>query len=121
MPETLSAKEAAAALGTDARTLRKFLRSKAQDVVEPVGQGKRYAITKDEIKKLKKAFLAWSEGARKKDEDEAVTDVEEVDLDDESTEIDDSDDDDDELEIEDDEDEEPSEDDLMEIELEELD
>lgn len=115
MPETLSAKEAAAELGTDARTLRKFLRSKAQDVVEPVGQGKRYALTKGDVKKLKKKFEQWSEsGSRKQKEDEefeeAIDDIPEVDFDEDEDGMSDIED---ELE--------PDEDDLEEIQLEELD
>lgn len=128
MTDTLSAKEAAQELGTDARTLRKFLRSKAQDVIEPVGQGKRYSISRSEVKKLKKAFLAWSENTHKTQEDvayeEAIDDIpeefegiedqdeidattEEVDLDDEGNPVE-----------FDDEDDEPSDEDLMELEFE---
>ena len=64
MTQKLSAKEAAAELGTDARTLRKFLRSKSSPI-EPVGQGNRYEFTSKEVKTLKKAFLSWGAGAKK--------------------------------------------------------
>ncbi len=63
----LSAKEAAIALGTDARTLRKFLRSSASPF-EPVGQGSRYTFDEKEMKRLKKSFTAWGSGSKKKDE-----------------------------------------------------
>lgn len=59
--EKLSAKDAAKALGTDARTLRKFIRSDSCDF-EPVGQGSRYEFTKGDLGKLKKQFLAWGGG-----------------------------------------------------------
>lgn len=62
----LSAKEAAIALGTDARTLRKFLRSSSSPF-EPVGQGSRYIFDEKEMKRLKKTFVAWSGGSRKKE------------------------------------------------------
>ena len=54
----LSAKEVAAQLETDARTLRKFLRSD-QSPIAPVGKGNRYQITAAEAKKMRKAFDAW--------------------------------------------------------------
>ena len=50
----LSAKEAAALLGTDARTLRKFLRSESG----LVGQGQRWEIAPDEVDALKARFEA---------------------------------------------------------------
>lgn len=55
-----SAKEVAAQFDTDARTLRKFLRSDANDVVATVGKGHRYEITATEAKKLRKAFDSWN-------------------------------------------------------------
>lgn len=60
--EPLSAKEAAKELGTDARTLRKFLRKKNG----LVGQGQRWAIDPKGLKKLKKEFDAWNKGAEDK-------------------------------------------------------
>lgn len=56
--EPLSAKEAATELGTDARTLRKFLRKRSG----LVGQGNRWAIEPKELKALKKEFDAWAKG-----------------------------------------------------------
>jgi len=76
--EKLSAKEAARELGTDARTLRKFFRS-GKSPIDPVGQGGRYGISKKDMKKVKKAFTAWSAGSKKKTDapDEIADDVEE--------------------------------------------
>jgi hypothetical protein len=53
--EYQSAKGVAKAIGTDARTLRKFLRSEASPF-EPVGQGGRYAFDAEDVAILKKAF-----------------------------------------------------------------
>lgn len=53
--EALSAKEAAKRIGTDGRTLRKFLRSQRG----LVGQGNRWAIMEHEIDELKEKFTAW--------------------------------------------------------------
>jgi hypothetical protein len=66
MTTKLSAKEAAAELGTDARTLRKFIRGAKNLPISPVGQGARYEFTPKEVKSLKKAFLAWSSGSKTK-------------------------------------------------------
>lgn len=87
--EKLSAKEAAIEVGTDPRTLRKFLRSE-DCPFDPVGQGNRYQFTKGEVKKLKKLFIEWSGGTSKKKATKAEKvieaddeeDVEEIDLDD---------------------------------------
>lgn len=56
--ETFSAKGAARKLGTDARTLRKFLRSDASPF-EPVGQGARYVFDEELFEVLKTAFEEW--------------------------------------------------------------
>lgn len=61
----LTTNEVADELGTDAKTLRKFFRSDKCDI-EPVGQGKRYAITPDDIDDLRTSFQAWSSGKAKK-------------------------------------------------------
>jgi hypothetical protein len=58
--EPLSAKEAATELGTDARTLRKFLRKRNG----LVGQGQRWAIDRKDIKALKAEFDAWAKGGK---------------------------------------------------------
>lgn len=95
--EKISAKQAAIQLGTDARTLRKFIRS--SNDFDAVGQGNRYEFDTKEMKRLKKAFTAWSgnkttkkpvNGKKVKDEvidadieeqDEVDRTTEEVDLD----------------------------------------
>lgn len=52
----LSAKEAAALIGTDARTLRKFLRSESG----LVGQGQRWEIDPDKVDELKARFTNFT-------------------------------------------------------------
>lgn len=61
MSDTLSTNEVAGMLETDAKTLRKFFRSDKCEI-EPVGQGKRYTLTKKDVKSIEKAFNAWNEG-----------------------------------------------------------
>jgi hypothetical protein len=56
--EFKSAKEVARALGTDARTLRKFLRS-GDSPFEAVGQGGRYNFDDEDVKLLEKAFNGY--------------------------------------------------------------
>lgn len=68
--ETLSAKDVARELETDARTLRKFLRDTTPTEDHP-GQGGRWAFTKADVKGLKKAFADWASGKRAKDKAEA--------------------------------------------------
>jgi len=63
--EMISAKQAAIRLGTDARTIRKFLRSEGC-TFEAVGQGGRYEFTEKQMKKLKKEFDAWGYKAKPK-------------------------------------------------------
>lgn len=78
--ETFSAKEVARQLDTDARTLRKFLRSSASPV-DPPGQGGRYEFTAKQVKKVKKAFDSWGKGktTEKATKSLPLKDVEEVD------------------------------------------
>lgn len=64
MAEKLSAKQAAIEIGTDARTLRKFLRSDAS-AFDAVGQGNRYEFSNGDLKKLKKQFIAWNNSGKK--------------------------------------------------------
>lgn len=45
-------------LGTDPKTLRRFLRSSASSV-EPVGSGGRYTFTKDQVPTMRQEFEAW--------------------------------------------------------------
>lgn len=61
--EKLSAKQAAIEIGTDARTLRKFLRSDSS-TFEPCGQGNRYEFTAKQLKKLQREFDAWGSKAK---------------------------------------------------------
>ena len=58
---TLTAKAAASRLGTDGRTLRKFLRHK----FGLIGQGQRWSIDEGNIEKLGKEFKAWNKGTKK--------------------------------------------------------
>lgn len=114
---TLSAKEAAIELDTDARTFRKFMRSITPKEEQP-GQGNRYSIESKDIKKLKKQFEEFNTRAKPssngKAPKEEVVDVDddelldEVDLD-EDLSIDDADE-----EVDEDDDGEP-------VDLDELD
>lgn len=114
----LSAKEMAIALGTDARTLRKFLRD-TTPIEEQPGQGGRWEFTRGDVGRLTKRFANWStskNGKGKKSEKvEEVTDIEEeleeVGDDDELDSIEEPDDD----ELEELEEEEDEEEDIEEI------
>lgn len=57
----LTAKAAASKLGTDGKTLRKFLRKK----YGTIGQGKRWEIDEDIIETLKAEFMAWKKSGAK--------------------------------------------------------
>lgn len=74
--KTLSVKEVAETLGTDGRTLRKFLRSEVTEAggtvgTDTPGKGKRYAIPAGQVKGLTKRFNAWNEAKTTKSETEA--------------------------------------------------
>lgn len=57
---TFTAKEIAAKFETDARTLRKFLRSDARaQGTETPGKGHRYAIEARQVRSLQKRFNDW--------------------------------------------------------------
>jgi MerR HTH family regulatory protein len=56
--EFKSAKEVARRLGTDARTLRKFLRS-SDSPFESVGQGGRYNFDEEDVALLQEAFNGY--------------------------------------------------------------
>lgn len=58
---TLSAKQVARQIDTDAKTLRKFLRDESSGY-KPVGQGGRYDFPEAEIPVIKKAFDEWRNG-----------------------------------------------------------
>lgn len=104
-----SAKQIATRINTDPKVLRKFFRSEAS-TVEPVGLGGRYMFAKEDLDKIKQEFEAWSAGnksrgtkrASRKTEDAPKRETQQVE------ELDD------ELELED---EEPTVDDLEDLEL----
>jgi len=56
---TLNTTEVATEFGTDARTLRKFLRS-PQGTDSTVGKGARWSIEKRDLRSLRKRFENWS-------------------------------------------------------------
>jgi hypothetical protein len=56
--DTLAAKQVATLLGTEAKTLRQFLRSDAS-TFEAVGSGGRYEFTEGDVAKIQKEFEAW--------------------------------------------------------------
>ena len=70
---TLTVKETAIEIGTDARTLRKFLRSDASPIA-PVGKGARYAIERKALRSVKTKFAAW-DAARTPATDEPADDA----------------------------------------------
>lgn len=79
---TLTAKEVAEKLETDARTFRKFVRSEVKAAggevgVDTPGKGKRYSFESKEISGLKKRFSAWDEARRAAPEVE-VEETEEI-------------------------------------------
>lgn len=69
---TITAKELAAKLDTDPRTVRKFLRSHLD---ETPGKGSRYAIEGKQVASLKKAFRVWDENRRPAPEPEVTDEV----------------------------------------------
>lgn len=60
--KTYGAKQIATRIGTNAKTFRKFLRSSASPVTS-VGQGKRYDFHESDIPKLAQAFKKWQDKA----------------------------------------------------------
>lgn len=70
---TLTPKEIAVKFDTDARTVRKFLRSEGTRV----GKGHRHAIDSKSLKSLAKRFDAWN-AARAAAKDADATDADEV-------------------------------------------
>lgn len=65
MSDTLTTNEVADLLETDPKTLRKFFRSDSCDI-EPVGQGKRYTLDEGDVDNIRPAFQAWVNGKAKK-------------------------------------------------------
>lgn len=75
---TLTTAEVATELGTDPRTLRKFLRATTPKDAQP-GKGSRYSLKGDarSIQSMKKKFIAWQaevEAARNAATDEGDDD-----------------------------------------------
>lgn len=66
--ESLSAKEVARELGTDARNFRKFMRATTPKEDQP-GQGNRYAFDVDEVPELKAKFQEWTQPKPKKEKE----------------------------------------------------
>lgn len=121
--ETLTAKQVATRIGTDAKTLRKFFRS-PNSTVEAVGQGGRYEFAKEDLEKIRSEFTSWNTNkparapkGSKKDADaepkRKVEDIPEEDLELDDDELETSADEVDDDELEDDE----LEDDELDLEL----
>jgi hypothetical protein len=62
MATTITTAEVATELGTDPRTLRKFLRATTPKESQP-GKGARYSLKGDarSLASMKKKFIAWTE------------------------------------------------------------
>lgn len=104
---SLSAKEVAIKLDTDARTLRKFLREVTDPDDQP-GQGGRWIFEAKQVKGLKKQFDEWrSSQATPKKKGKKAKSTAAVEIDDEELE---------EVELDDDEIEDPDDEDLEELE-----
>ena len=74
--KTLTVKEVAEMIGTDGRTLRKFLRHEVTEAGGKVGEdtpgkGGRYSLESTKVKQLQKRFDAWNEARRSKPEVES--------------------------------------------------
>lgn len=66
MTKTLNPKELAVELDTDAKTVRKFLRSKASGLAaEAPGKGGRWAIESKKVRSLKSKFGKWADDQAK--------------------------------------------------------
>lgn len=74
---TITPKELAAELGTDARTVRKFLRSPAGFDAR-VGKGQRWAIESKSVRSLKAKFAKWDEARKAAAADNSPEVTEEV-------------------------------------------
>jgi hypothetical protein len=57
--KTLTAKQVARRIGTDARQLRKFFRDQASGY-DAVGQGARYEFEESKLKEIQAAFWEWN-------------------------------------------------------------
>lgn len=69
---TISAKELGNELGTDGRTVRKFLRSITPKDEQP-GKGSRWAIERKAVRSLRTKFQAWNAAQVKEGDDDEVT------------------------------------------------
>lgn len=65
---TITPKEFAAKVGSDGRTVRKFLRSDA-GFGDKVGKGQRWAIEAKQVKSLTTRFNRWLEAKQAKTEE----------------------------------------------------
>lgn len=71
MANTLTPKELAQRFDSDARTVRKFLRSE----IGTVGKGQRWAIEAKQVRSLKAKFAKWDDARKTNDTpDEVETD-----------------------------------------------
>lgn len=82
MVKTLTPKEVAQALDTDAKTVRKFLRSRSSGIADQApGKGGRWAIEAKKVRSLKSRFSKWDE-ARRDADGKVTTDDPEVEVED---------------------------------------
>lgn len=65
---TITPKEFAAKVGSDGRTVRKFLRSE-QGLNDRVGKGQRWAIEAKQVKSLTTRFNRWLEAKQPKQDE----------------------------------------------------
>lgn len=82
MTDTITPKALATELGTDPKTVRKFLRSITED---RAGKGGRWVIEADKVEGLKRRFATWKSAkvtTLSVDFDDEVTDEDEVELED---------------------------------------
>jgi hypothetical protein len=70
----VNAKEAADKIGTDAKTLRRFIRS-GKSTFKAVGSGDRYDFDEKDIPTLRKRFEEWRSGATKSNKRQASSTV----------------------------------------------
>ena len=72
----MTPKEIALEWGTDAKTLRKFLRKDAKDKgVDNPGKGQRWAIEARSLKSMQKRFDAWIAAKAPKGDDAPESDT----------------------------------------------
>jgi hypothetical protein len=81
MASTLTVKEIAEKIGTDGRTLRKFLRHEAAEKGGVVGEdtpgkGGRYSIEANKVAGLTKRFATWQEAHTRSADENEETEVE---------------------------------------------